>query len=155
MAPAQRLQLPLRLADTADSRPDPSAGSFRAPQLALGRLETVQEGTRDPKLCAAHAVVAGASATLRLDISQTKCEPVGIHIWRLAGLVCALLGVFVWQRLRPAAPGWMESYDEIHIAAFEQWPTTAFVLDPVTQRILAANPAGLRNTGYTLEEFWR
>ena len=71
----------------------------------------------------------------------------------LIGLVCALLGVFVWKRLRPAVPGWTESYDETHVAAFEQWPTTAFVLDPASQRILAANPAALRNTGYTLEEF--
>ena len=70
----------------------------------------------------------------------------------LAGLVCALLGVFIWKRLRPAVPGWMEGYDETHVAAFEQWPTTAFVLDPASQRIVAANPAALRNTGYTLEE---
>ena len=70
----------------------------------------------------------------------------------LAGLVCALLGVFVLKRLRPAVPGFMEGYDETHVAAFEQWPTTAFVLDPASQRILAANPAALRNTGYDLDE---
>ena len=70
----------------------------------------------------------------------------------LAGVFCALAGVFLLRRLRPAAPGWVEHYDETHLAAFEQWPTTAFVLHPESQRILAANPAALRNTGHTLEE---
>ena len=38
------------------------------------------------------------------------------------------------------------------MAAFEQWPTTALVLDPGKLRILAVNPAGLRSFGYTLDE---
>ncbi len=70
----------------------------------------------------------------------------------LVGVLCALIGVFLWVRLRPAAPGWVKDYDATHLAAFEQWPTTALVLDPGSERILAANPAALRNTGYTLEE---
>jgi diguanylate cyclase (GGDEF)-like protein/PAS domain S-box-containing protein len=70
----------------------------------------------------------------------------------LVGLVCALIGVFILKRMRPKAPGWLEHFDETHIAAFEQWPTTALVLEPNSQRVIAANPAALRNTGYTLEE---
>lgn len=70
----------------------------------------------------------------------------------LAGLFCAALGFFVWRRLRPAAPSILQRYDATHLAAFEQWPTTALVLDPATQKILAVNPAGLRSFGYSLEE---
>jgi diguanylate cyclase (GGDEF)-like protein/PAS domain S-box-containing protein len=70
----------------------------------------------------------------------------------LAGVLCAFGVYFLVKRLRPTAPGWVRNYDDTHLAAFEQWPTTAFVLDPATQRILAANPAALRNTGYSLEE---
>ncbi|MBS0579258.1 MAG: EAL domain-containing protein [Proteobacteria bacterium] len=70
----------------------------------------------------------------------------------LAGLIFALGAVLLVKRLRPAAPGWVKNYDEAHLAAFEQWPTTAFVLDPASERILAANPAAVRNTGYSLQE---
>jgi diguanylate cyclase (GGDEF)-like protein/PAS domain S-box-containing protein len=70
----------------------------------------------------------------------------------LAGLVGAGIGLILWRLLRPAAPAWLRSYDATHMAAFEQWPTTALVLDPSTERVLAMNPAGLRSFGYTLEE---
>ncbi len=73
-------------------------------------------------------------------------------IGALVGLVCALIGVFILKRMGPKVPGWLEHFDETHIAAFEQWPTTALVLEPSSQRVLAANPAALRNMGYTLEE---
>ena len=69
-----------------------------------------------------------------------------------AGMVLALIAVWALRRLRPARPAWLEQYDETHIAAFEQWPTTALVLDPDSQRIIAANPAALRSLGYTLDE---
>ena len=70
----------------------------------------------------------------------------------LAGLVCAGLALVLWRRVRPGAPDALREYDDTHIAVFEQWPTTALVLDPGTQKILAVNPAGLRSFGYSLEE---
>ena len=70
----------------------------------------------------------------------------------LAGLVCAGLALLLWRRVRPGAPDALREYDDTHIAVFEQWPTTALVLDPGTQKILAVNPAGLRSFGYSLEE---
>ncbi len=73
-------------------------------------------------------------------------------IGALAGLVGAGIALLVWRWLRPAAPAWLKAYDATHLAAFEQWPTTALVLDPAKGRILAVNPAGLRSLGYTLDE---
>jgi diguanylate cyclase (GGDEF)-like protein/PAS domain S-box-containing protein len=70
----------------------------------------------------------------------------------LAGLAAAGMAWLLWRSLRPAAPAWLRGYDATHMAAFEQWPTTALVLDPSTERVLAMNPAGLRSFGYTLEE---
>ena len=35
---------------------------------------------------------------------------------------------------------------------FAQWPTTALVLDPASESIVAANPAALRSLGYSQEE---
>jgi len=68
----------------------------------------------------------------------------------LAGLWCAALGFGVWYfiRWRQVAPG----AEAARQAVFEQWPTSALVLDPATLQIVAANPAALRNTGYSHEE---
>ena len=68
----------------------------------------------------------------------------------LAGLWCAALGLGVWyfMRRRRLAPG----TDAARQAVFEQWPTSALVLDPARLQIVAANPAALRNTGYSHEE---
>ncbi|HVN44424.1 MAG TPA: EAL domain-containing protein [Steroidobacteraceae bacterium] len=67
----------------------------------------------------------------------------------LAGLACAAIAVaLLWRlRRRPASP-----YDSQHLAVFEQWPTTALAVDPVTLRWVSGNPASLRNLGYTLDE---
>ena len=70
----------------------------------------------------------------------------------LAGLCCAAIGFFLLRRLRPGAPAWVRRYDETTIAVFDQWPTTALVLDPATRRIIALNPAGERSLGYMLDE---
>jgi diguanylate cyclase (GGDEF)-like protein/PAS domain S-box-containing protein len=64
----------------------------------------------------------------------------------LAGLWCTALGFGAWYFLR------LRGADATRQAVFEQWPTTALVLDPATLRIVAANPAALRNTGYSLDE---
>jgi diguanylate cyclase (GGDEF)-like protein/PAS domain S-box-containing protein len=64
----------------------------------------------------------------------------------LAGAVLSAL-VLLWrQRARERDSG------SDAIDTFEQWPTTALVLDPVSGGIVAANPAALRSLGYTLEE---
>src|SRR5215472_7159720 len=52
------------------------------------------------------------------------------------------------MRSRRFAPGSVAARQ----AVFEQWPTTALVLDPATLQIVAANPAALRNTGYSHDE---
>jgi len=52
------------------------------------------------------------------------------------------------QRRTDMPPG----YEATRQAAFEQWPTTALILDPVSEKIVAANPAALRNLGYSLDE---
>ena len=70
----------------------------------------------------------------------------------LAGLGCAGIAFLLWRFLRPAAPAWLKGYDATHMAVFEQWPTTALVLDPGSAKVLAMNPAGLRSFGYTFEE---
>ena len=83
------------------------------------------------------------------------------------GALCGLLGSAValwlwlkWSSARAAkaredGEDWLDSYDAAHQAAFEQWPTTALVLDPASGSIVAANPAALRNLGYSLGEVRR
>ncbi len=69
----------------------------------------------------------------------------------LAGLWCAALAYGAWYFLR-AQRGTRSSPEATRQAVFEQWPTTALMLDPETLRIVAANPAALRNTGYSFED---
>jgi diguanylate cyclase (GGDEF)-like protein/PAS domain S-box-containing protein len=66
----------------------------------------------------------------------------------LAGLWCAALGFGAWYFLRSRRAGAFNA-DVARQAVFEQWPTTALILDPETLQIVAANPAALRNTGYS------
>ncbi|HVP32339.1 MAG TPA: EAL domain-containing protein [Steroidobacteraceae bacterium] len=72
----------------------------------------------------------------------------------LAGLWCAALGFGACYFLRVGARSGV-STDATRQAVFDQWPTTALVIDPATLRIVAANPAALRSTGYSLEEMRR
>ena len=69
----------------------------------------------------------------------------------LAGLVCAAIAFAVLWRLwlRPPVSPY---YDEKCLAVFEQWPTTAMALDPVSLRWISGNPASSRNLGYSLRE---
>ena len=69
----------------------------------------------------------------------------------LAGLWCAALAYGLWYFVRSGGRS-ATTTDAARQAVFEQWPTTALVLDPATRRIVAANPAALRNTGYDLDE---
>jgi diguanylate cyclase (GGDEF)-like protein/PAS domain S-box-containing protein len=75
----------------------------------------------------------------------------------LAGVLCSAVAFLLLLRRLRAREGqreqtWLDRYDATHQAVFEQWPTTALVLDPLTGGIIAANPAGLRNLGYSLDE---
>ncbi|HLY52350.1 MAG TPA: sensor domain-containing diguanylate cyclase, partial [Steroidobacteraceae bacterium] len=72
----------------------------------------------------------------------------------LAGLWCAALVFGMWYFMRWRR-GHGTSSNATRIAVFDQWPTTALVLDPATRAIVAANPAALRSTGYSHEEFLR
>jgi diguanylate cyclase (GGDEF)-like protein/PAS domain S-box-containing protein len=69
----------------------------------------------------------------------------------VSGLLCAAIAAFMllWRarpRRQPASarPSSME--------VFEQWPTTALVLDPLSGGIVAANPAAARSLGYPAED---
>ena len=71
----------------------------------------------------------------------------------LAGVLCAAVGsaaalllLFGRRRGQPLRE------DATYKAAFDQWPTTAMVLDSVTLGIIAANPSAQRSLGYSLEE---
>jgi diguanylate cyclase (GGDEF)-like protein/PAS domain S-box-containing protein len=68
----------------------------------------------------------------------------------LAGLVCAAIAFALLWRLRLRQPAAL--HDAEYLELFDQWPTTALVLDPATLRWVAGNPASLRNLGYTLDE---
>ena len=76
----------------------------------------------------------------------------------LCGLLGSAVGFWLWLRWLGARrevasdEAWLDRYDATHQAAFEQWPTTALVVDPVSGRIVAANPAALRSLGYSLDE---
>jgi diguanylate cyclase (GGDEF)-like protein/PAS domain S-box-containing protein len=72
----------------------------------------------------------------------------------LAGLVCAAIAfVLLWRlRLRNAGSSTLDARD---LEVFEQWPTTALVVDPGSARLLDGNPAALRHLGYTLDELRR
>jgi len=72
-----------------------------------------------------------------------------IAVGAVSGLAGALLSALVLLGLRRMRQSASPS-DAIDV--FEQWPTTALVLDPMSGSIVAANPAALRSLGYTLEE---
>ena len=70
----------------------------------------------------------------------------------LVGVFCAAAAFLLlwplWRRRTTEPSG----YDATRQAAFDQWPTSALVLDPVSQKIVTANPAAIRNLGYSLDE---
>jgi diguanylate cyclase (GGDEF)-like protein/PAS domain S-box-containing protein len=69
----------------------------------------------------------------------------------LGGVVCASIALlFVW-RLRPQSRRWRER-DATQQDAFEQWPTSALVVDVSTHQIVSGNPAMMRSVGYTFAE---
>jgi diguanylate cyclase (GGDEF)-like protein/PAS domain S-box-containing protein len=70
----------------------------------------------------------------------------------LGGVVCAAIGFAFLQRLWRRRDGRFSGYDAQGLEAFEQWPTTALVVDPATTRLMDGNPAALRNLGYSLRE---
>ncbi|HET7757735.1 MAG TPA: EAL domain-containing protein [Steroidobacteraceae bacterium] len=75
-----------------------------------------------------------------------------ILLGSLVGVWCLALGLVLGYHLRRRGkPGWF-ARDATRQGAFEQWPTTALVIDPATLKVIAANPAALRNTGYSAED---
>jgi diguanylate cyclase (GGDEF)-like protein/PAS domain S-box-containing protein len=73
----------------------------------------------------------------------------------LAGLFCAGMAAFaLFWRLGSRKTGGILSrrYDPIQVAILAQWPATALVIDPLTERVIAANPFAQKSFGYTAEE---
>jgi diguanylate cyclase (GGDEF)-like protein/PAS domain S-box-containing protein len=70
----------------------------------------------------------------------------------LAGLLIMAAAFLLPWRPRRAGTEPSPGYDATRQAAFDQWPTSALVLDPVSERIVTANPAALRSLGYSKDE---
>ena len=66
----------------------------------------------------------------------------------LSGFLCAAIAALAWLWRR-------RQRDSAGQDVFEQWPTTALVIDPATGAVVTANPAALRSLGYLLEEMRR
>ena len=69
----------------------------------------------------------------------------------LGGVVCASIALLLVWRLRPQSRRWRER-DTTQQDAFEQWPTSALVVDVSTHQIVTGNPAMMRSVGYTFAE---
>jgi diguanylate cyclase (GGDEF)-like protein/PAS domain S-box-containing protein len=69
----------------------------------------------------------------------------------LGGVVCASIALVLVWRLRPQSRRWRER-DTTQQDAFEQWPTSALVVDVSTHQIVSGNPAMTRSVGYTFAE---
>lgn len=69
----------------------------------------------------------------------------------LGGVVCASIALLLVWRLRPQSRRWRER-DATQQDAFEQWPTSALVVDASTHQIVSGNPAMMRSVGYTFAE---
>jgi len=70
----------------------------------------------------------------------------------LVGLILATVAFLLPWRSRRGKQELRPGFDATRQAAFDQWPTSAMVLDPVTERIVTANPAALRSLGCTMDE---
>src|ERR1700739_4025558 len=66
--------------------------------------------------------------------------------------MCGAIALWALMRRRPGGRGWHAGASAAEESVFEQWPTGALVVNPVTLQILAAKPAALRSLGYTPEE---
>ena len=123
-------------------------------RLAEAKLTPRQNavGRGAPKLCAAPECLLHPWATLHETFPGQSVNQLAFAIGALAGLAGAGIVLVFLRLLRPAAAARLESDDATHLAAFEQWPTTALVFDPASGRVLAVNPAGLRSLGYGLDE---
>jgi diguanylate cyclase (GGDEF)-like protein/PAS domain S-box-containing protein len=70
----------------------------------------------------------------------------------LAGLLATVILTWLLRHLHPGVLTWYAGAAAAQHSAFEQWPTSALIVDQETLRIVTANPATLRSLGYTLDE---
>ena len=94
------------------------------------------------------------SYTLRESIAGQSVNQLAFVFGALAGLLCAAIAaVALLWRPRQRGPGCAAvGGPQSPTTVFAHWPTTALILDPATNGIVAANPAALRSLGYTAEE---
>jgi diguanylate cyclase (GGDEF)-like protein/PAS domain S-box-containing protein len=90
--------------------------------------------------------------TFQASFPGQSVNQLAFGLGALTGLSCLALGLVAGYFLRRRSQVEWFARDATRQAAFEQWPTTALVIDPVSLGVLAANPAALRNTGYSLAE---
>jgi hypothetical protein len=65
----------------------------------------------------------------------------------MAGLIIAAIAFGVFLRLWPAIRALRGSAGLVQLTAFEQWPTTAVVVNPETLQIIAAGCASTTCSG--------
>ena len=106
---------------------------------------------QDVKLCAAHDTRTPRSATLLETIPGQTVNQLAFGFGAVSGLLCAAIAAFVLlSRARPRRKRASDRPSSLEV--FEQWPTTALVLDPLSGGIVAANPAAARSLGYAAED---
>ncbi len=74
-----------------------------------------------------------------------------LAVGALGGALCASIALVLVWRLRPKMRRWRERH-ATQQDAFEQWPTSALVVDLTTHQIVSGNPAMMRSVGYSFAE---
>ncbi len=110
------------------------------------------------KVCAAHDTPPAPSDTLRKISAGQIVNQLTFVFGALAGLLCAAIAAvaLLWRPQRRAAQSDAAACTAPSpMALFAHWPTTALILDPATNGIVAANTAALKSLGYTQDQVCR
>src|SRR5262249_2020475 len=86
------------------------------------------------------------------DIAGQSVNQFAFAVGALAGLVCAATAFALLWRFRRQGHDEVSPYGEGQLEAFEQWPTTALIVDPVSLRFGAGTRAAFRNAGHWVDE---
>jgi diguanylate cyclase (GGDEF)-like protein/PAS domain S-box-containing protein len=105
---------------------------------------------RQCKLCATHDTLPAPYRTLDETIAERIVNQLTFALGAVSGLLCAAVAAvaLLWRVGRRRSSS--ARADPMDI--FEQWPTTAVVVDATRGDIVAANPAAVRSLGFAAEE---